>query len=421
MSAIKVLLIILMISTGAAFIPLTTIECPSWDVRVTDRTERPLQGVTVRLYFKNYSAEWESHENNAITNVHGRVKFSPQSITASLGKRVAVILSSAPAGVHASFGPHAYVIAFGDGIEGHDVDNNTPIVWTGEFKHMDSHIIVGPKITVKGVTENYGDMTRLTRNEIPQLMEYVVSKDYLYAARLEALETIMELGPNDDQINELTSYVKRTLPKFKFGGDEMCFAIRRKFAQAYSQTGNDKFLQGDRSLFKAPECGRDCRRDILFILREIGTKENIPFFIDILNDSKSLETEKQVAAYGLGVAGSDYAIQRLTTMANYLFDRELKRDHLTSTMFAVHALQILAANRNEKANRTIQELAKKCCKYEKSKYVYQDYWWEMPFAALSMIGGDENRSFIESLSGGKCLNLRTNLTITQALVRWPSK
>jgi hypothetical protein len=148
MSAVKMLLILAAIGVGAAFVPLKTLECPYWDVWVTDQSDRPVAGITVRLSYRNYSAEHESHEIDEITDAKGHVKFNSRSITASVGRRIAVILSSAQAGVHASFGPHAYVFAFGHGLEGSDVDNSKGVLvdWTGKTDHMQSRIVVSPQM-----------------------------------------------------------------------------------------------------------------------------------------------------------------------------------------------------------------------------------------------------------------------------------
>ena len=270
------------------------------------------------------------------------------------------------------------------------------------------------------VTEHDMDTSKLSRDDLPLLVAVVTEGKLSQQFRIKALEAIMALGPDDDQIDSLGSYVKRTLPKYKFGDDEVCYRIGYAFAHLFSETKNDRLLQAHRLLFKAPECGPACRDDILFLLRETGAKGNVPFFIEILNDPKAIETEKESAAYGLGVAGSDYAMQLLITMASYLFDREIKRSHLVLVMMSLHALQILAANRNENANRAIQELAERCCKYRPSKYPYKEYWG-MPFDALAEIGGDENRAFVESLSLEKCPNSGIKQTIINTLARWPSR
>ncbi len=50
------------------------------------------------------------------------------------------------AGVHASFGPSAYVMAFGRGIEGEDVNPTSGIlvVWLGRPSRVESKIVMRP-------------------------------------------------------------------------------------------------------------------------------------------------------------------------------------------------------------------------------------------------------------------------------------
>jgi len=132
------------VTFGAAFIPVKSLDCPTWDVWVADQSGVPVPGATVRLICRNYSAEQDSHRADVITDAQGHASFRPRTLSASLARRVAVTLSSARAGVHASFGPHAQVFAFGDGFEGFDVDKkrNSVVDWTGKPEHMESRIVV---------------------------------------------------------------------------------------------------------------------------------------------------------------------------------------------------------------------------------------------------------------------------------------
>lgn len=134
----------LAIVVGLAFVPLRSRECPSWGVWVTDQSGRPAPGVTVRLTYQNYSAERESHEIDAITDAQGHARFDSRILSISLGRRIAMMLWSATAGVHSSFGPHASISAFGDGASGFAIDEQRNVVvdWTGKSDHMESRIIL---------------------------------------------------------------------------------------------------------------------------------------------------------------------------------------------------------------------------------------------------------------------------------------
>jgi hypothetical protein len=129
-----------------AAIPIRSLNCPAWDVWVTDERGQALPGVTVRLTCRNYSAERDSHEMDAITDQQGHVAFSARTVSTSLGSRAVETLSSAMAGTHASFGPHATVFAFGKGLQGFAIDKQNVVVdWTGEPGHMESRIVVVPR------------------------------------------------------------------------------------------------------------------------------------------------------------------------------------------------------------------------------------------------------------------------------------
>ena len=142
MSARTTLWILAALLAGAAVVPVRSLDCPSWDVWVADQTGQPIGGATVRVSFRNYSAESRSHEVDETTDALGHVAFAPQTISASLGSRIGVTLLSAMAGVHASFGSHATVFAFAQGHQGFDVNRqrNTLVEWIGKPSHMESRI-----------------------------------------------------------------------------------------------------------------------------------------------------------------------------------------------------------------------------------------------------------------------------------------
>ncbi len=143
MSGIKLLLTIVGLCVGLVLIPFRTLNCPTWDVWVTYLDGEPAAGVTVRLTYQNYSLERESHQIHAITDGRGHVEIRARTISASLARRVVGTLSSAMSeGIHASFGPHAYVSASGNGVEGFAEWGNTITDWTGEPSHMESRIVL---------------------------------------------------------------------------------------------------------------------------------------------------------------------------------------------------------------------------------------------------------------------------------------
>lgn len=98
-------------------IPIPYLASPDWTVRVTDEAGHPLAGILVRLSYENYSVENTSHEVDVNTDANGLATFSAKKNSASLLSRCYYTVHSAMALAHASFGPSAYVLVFGNGRE----------------------------------------------------------------------------------------------------------------------------------------------------------------------------------------------------------------------------------------------------------------------------------------------------------------
>src|SRR5579864_664302 len=92
---------------------------PSWTVQVVDQGGRPIQGITVREESQEYSIENREDETDKVTGNDGTVRFPARYFYVSVLQRVmGAGTSVAKTGVHASFGSHTYVFAFGKGLEG---------------------------------------------------------------------------------------------------------------------------------------------------------------------------------------------------------------------------------------------------------------------------------------------------------------
>ena len=124
-----------------SLIPIPYRACPMWDVLVVDDSGHPVPGVTVRLVYQNYSAESQSHQEDRITNESGRAAFPRQVSSASILRRCYYTGLSAGASVHASFGRHAWVFAFGKGLEGTATSGQVVTDWTGSPDHIESKIV----------------------------------------------------------------------------------------------------------------------------------------------------------------------------------------------------------------------------------------------------------------------------------------
>jgi len=122
-------------------IPVPYLACPQWTVTVTDEAGRPLSGMLVRLNYENYSVENISHEVDFYTGEKGQVAFPSERRFASLLRRCWFTTLSAAAFVHASFGPTAYVNAFGMGREGSAVSDGLVYVWKGHPDRLNTTII----------------------------------------------------------------------------------------------------------------------------------------------------------------------------------------------------------------------------------------------------------------------------------------
>jgi hypothetical protein len=136
---------VLVALTGLLIWPVTTAQCPTWEVWVVDESGRAVPGMTVRLTYQNYSAESEDHYEDRQTDANGYVVFQPRSLRAVVARRLLATTRSAMAGVHASLGPHAWVWVFGKGLEGVAVNDGHVTDWTGTPSRMTSKVVAKPE------------------------------------------------------------------------------------------------------------------------------------------------------------------------------------------------------------------------------------------------------------------------------------
>lgn len=140
---LKVVISILSVGILALLYPRSEVSCPAWSVRVVDASERPVANVTVRRTCQDYSTERASHETDAVTGADGRVQFEEERNRVSLLRRwLGNTASALSEGVHAGFGRHGSVFAFGNGLRGSAVSQGIIEDWTGGQTAMNSKIVV---------------------------------------------------------------------------------------------------------------------------------------------------------------------------------------------------------------------------------------------------------------------------------------
>ena len=127
-----------------ALIPFPSLIAPDWRITVVDEAHKPVKGALVRESYTNYSIEAEGHERDAFTDGSGVVSFPARRIHGSLLQRVFGTVRAAMGGVHANFGPSAYVNAFGTEGEGSWEKDGYIGFWNGSPAHLEPTIVLHP-------------------------------------------------------------------------------------------------------------------------------------------------------------------------------------------------------------------------------------------------------------------------------------
>ena len=101
-----------------------------------------MEGITIRESFQNYSAEFDGGEEDRESDRRGHVFFPAKTLWASALKRFLVTGSETIAGVHASFGCHDHLMAFGKGFEGAAIEGSKVLDWNGSPPVMQTRIVL---------------------------------------------------------------------------------------------------------------------------------------------------------------------------------------------------------------------------------------------------------------------------------------
>ena len=103
---------------AGVFIPVPQVVAPDWKITTLDSAHRPLTGITVREEWQQYSVEAFSHEEDRLSDNNGDVHFPRRTQWTSIaGRLLGCARHIIGTGVHASCGPHSYIVAFGKGVD----------------------------------------------------------------------------------------------------------------------------------------------------------------------------------------------------------------------------------------------------------------------------------------------------------------
>ena len=140
----KFVAVLVALAAIAGVYPVSYQLCPRWDVTVVDGSGKPLPGMTVRRSCKDYSGGAQSEEDRR-TDEHGKASFDERRVRSpALLRWLGNVLNVATQGVHASFGRHSYVFAFGGGLQGSPVRDGYVEYWRGSPESMESRIVAEP-------------------------------------------------------------------------------------------------------------------------------------------------------------------------------------------------------------------------------------------------------------------------------------
>jgi hypothetical protein len=110
--------LILVVVLLAGLMPFPQTVAPSCTVLTVNGTGTPQAGIRVREIWQQYSLETKGHEEDIDTGASGLVAFPRRIIWRPyLANVLGACRNALGQGAHASFGAHAYLIAWGNGTE----------------------------------------------------------------------------------------------------------------------------------------------------------------------------------------------------------------------------------------------------------------------------------------------------------------
>ena len=84
--------VLLCLAFIGAFVPFEATDVPEWRIRVIDQAGRPVAGVTVQQYWKNYTLDREpgEHTEEKQSDANGHLTFDRRTSKASVAGRLAM-------------------------------------------------------------------------------------------------------------------------------------------------------------------------------------------------------------------------------------------------------------------------------------------------------------------------------------------
>ena len=98
-----------------SLVPFPQKIAPAWTIEVVDAAGLPQSGIVAREIWQEYSLERRNHEEDVRTGPNGLASFPRRTIWRPyIANALGAVWNILTQGVHASFGPKVYVVAFGD-------------------------------------------------------------------------------------------------------------------------------------------------------------------------------------------------------------------------------------------------------------------------------------------------------------------
>ena len=105
--------------TVGLVVPSESVTVPAWRYRVVNDSGAPVADAFTRQHWQDYSLEAAGHEQDSRSDADGWVSFPERRMRAATWRRLfGPARNAVLQGVHASYGPHSFVLAMHEGYEG---------------------------------------------------------------------------------------------------------------------------------------------------------------------------------------------------------------------------------------------------------------------------------------------------------------